>query len=715
MPNPERNSNMRNMTQTEARELETSENLKISESTSVGSHSPNGKLSMNNAIMEITPTPGFLGEPETDRKGKRLQKLPPWCQMNNRSDITANHRIIPPRNHRRYSDVTRPKLAGISARDNSAVDFGKSTPLLGRNSKEQSQDCIATVFSDSNSVDNNLGRTSEFDSDHLEASYDQHWPQFPEEWIESRSVEMMNPVAQSPQAVIMKQNPATYTQSLDEVRRNSYSTGNLPMHMAEYSSAEPSYNLQNEGNTQTHYYNGASALNPQGLVPFALNMPPEFYSNPYETNVYPQELANVPEDSFSSMCESPQYSMPSSMILPASMMYQDITAAESEGMFNGAGPSIPFTIQPSYPDGSPNSFQGMYACANNPADIFYPPYLTSETKTEYSSPNQNEIGNISYGDQIVSRDSQSPDMSNQTPMTQELLPSFIPFQEVDKIPMVEEQSAVIHSQPAREQTSINSISDQNFCMETVSESICHRDKVLTGFIDTIFETITVSDTSESHTDFVKQCPKSHGIKDDAFVVQSRYVRKENALNGKFNEDTPTVPNVKNKDTRDAKASDKFSTDHHIINPNLDQEDIVDTKLAQLSMDQDDRIETTPKDVFGRSQRNTDDVFDSFITMDTISQGNTPLSGKRSSESSCGEKYFTASEKSSDTSMTIAVESIERSSGLTCKLYTLSGNSSTGSLYARSTGDGFGLRKKESSDLSFKSICDRDGKCSECEF
>ena len=705
---------MRNMTQTETRQLETSENFKLAESTLVGSHSPNGKQPMNTAIREITPTPGFLGKPETERslcgKGKRLQKLAPWCQMNNRSDITTNHRIIPSRNYRCYSDVTRPKLSGINASGNSAVDFGKSTPLLGRKSQEHSQDCVATVISESNSVDNNLGRTGEFDSDHSEASYDQHWPQFPEEWIESRSVEMMDPVAHSQQAVIMKQNPTTYTQSLDEVRRNCYSTGNLPMYMTEYSSVEPSYNLQNEGNTQAHYYD------PQGLVPFALNMPPECYSNTYETNVYPQELANVTEDSFSSMCESSQYSMPSSMLFPAPMMYHDITAAESQGIFNGAGPSIPFTIQSCYPDGSPNSFQGMYTCANNPADIFYPPYLTSETTTEYSSPNKDEIGNICYGDQIVSRDSQCPNMSSQTPMTQEPLSSFIPFQEVEKIPMIEEQSAVVHLQPAEEQTLINSISDKNFCMETVSEPICDRDKVLTGFTDAIFETITVSDTSESCVDFVKQCPKSHRIEDGALIVQSRYVRKENTLNGKFNEDTPTGPNANNTVTRDANAFDKFSTDPDVINPKLDQDDIVDTKLAQLSLDQDDRIETTAKDVFCRSERNTeDDISDNFITMETFSKGNTSLSDKRSSESSCGEKYFTASEKSFDTSMTIAVEPTERSSDLTYKLCTLSGNSSTGSLYARSTGHGFSLGKKESSDLSFKSISDRDGKCSECEF
>ena len=516
MPNPERNSNMRNMTQTETRELEKSENFKQAESTLVGSHSPNGKRSMNTAIMEITPTPEFLGKPETERslcgKGKRLQKLAPWCQMNNRSDITTNHRIIPSRNYRCYSDVTRPKLSGIYASGNSAADFGKSTPLLGRKSKEQSQDCVAAVFSESNSVDNNLGRTGEFDSDHSEASYDQHWPQFPEEWIESRSVEMMDPVAHSQQAVIMKQNPATYTQSLDEVRRNCYSTGNLPMYMTEYSSVEPSYNLQSEGNAQTHYYD------PQGLVPFALSIPPECYSNPYETNVYQQESANVPEDSFSSMCESSQYSMPSSMLFPAPMMYHDITAAESQGTFNGAGPSIPFTMQSCYPDGSPNSFQGMYICANNPADIFYPPYLTSETTTEYSSPNKDEIGNTCYGDQIVSRDSQRPNMSSQTPMAQEPLSSFIPFQEVEKIPMIEEQSAVVHLQPAEEQTLINSISDKNFCMVTVSEPICDRDKVLTGFTDAIFETVYASDTSESHTDFVKQCPKSHRIEDGALIV-----------------------------------------------------------------------------------------------------------------------------------------------------------------------------------------------------
>ena len=213
------------------------------------------------------------------------------------------------------------------------------------------------------------------------------------------------------------------------------------MYMTEYSSVEPSYNLQNDGNTQTHYYD------PQVFVPFTLNMPPECYSNPYETNVYPQELANVPEDSFSSMCESSQYSMPSSMLFPASMMYHDITAAESQGIFNGAGPSIPFTIQSCYPDGSPKSFQGMYTCANNPADIFYPPYLTSETTTEFSSPNKDEIGNTCYGDQIVSRDSQCPDMSSQTPMTLEPLSSFIPFQEVENIPMIEEQSAVVHLQP----------------------------------------------------------------------------------------------------------------------------------------------------------------------------------------------------------------------------------------------------------------------------
>ena len=406
------------------------------------------------------------------------------------------------------------------------------------------------------------------------------------------------------------------------------------------------------------------------------------------------------------------------MLFPASMMYHDITAAESQGIFNGAGSNIPFTIQSCYPDGSPNSFQEMYTCANNPADIFYPPYLTSETTTEFSSPNKDEIGNTCYGDQIVSRESQCPDMSSQTPMTQEPLSSFIPFQEVEKIPMIEEQSAVVHLQPAEEQTLINSISDQNFCMESVSEPICDQDKVLTGFTDAIFETVTVSDTSESHTDFVKQCPKSHKIEDGSLIVQSRYVRKENTPNGKFNEDTPTVPNVNNTVTRDANAFDKFSTDPHVINPNLDQDDIVDTKLAQLSLDQDDRIETTAKDVFCRSERNTeDDVSDNFITMDTFSNGNTSLSDKRSFELSCGEKYFTASEKSSDTSMTIAVEAMERSSDLTYKLdlCTLSGNSSTGSLYARSTGDGFGLRKKESSDLSFKSICDRDGKYSECEF
>ena len=235
MPNPERNSNMRNVTQTETRELEASENFKQAESTLVGSHSPNGKQSMNTAIMEITPTPGFLGKPETERslcgKGKRLQKLAPWYQMNNRSDITTNHRIIPSRNYRCYSDVTRPKLSGVSTSGTSAVDFGKSTLFLGRKSKEQSQDCVATAFSESNSVDNTLGRTGEFDSDHSEASYDLHWPQFPEEWIESRSVEMMNPVAHFQQALIMKENPATYTQSLDEVRRNCYSTGNLPTYM----------------------------------------------------------------------------------------------------------------------------------------------------------------------------------------------------------------------------------------------------------------------------------------------------------------------------------------------------------------------------------------------------------------------------------------------------------------------------------------------------
>ena len=174
--------------------------------------------------------------------------------------------------------------------------------------------------------------------------------------------------------------------------------------------------------------------------------------------------------------------------------------------------------------------------------------------------------------------------------------------------------------------------------------------------------------------------------------------------------------MNNTVTQNANAFAKFSTDPHVINPKLDQDDIVDTKLAQLCLDQDDRIETTAKDVYCRSERNTEeDVSDNLITMDTFSNGNTSLSDKRSSESSCGEKYFTASEKSSDTSMTIAVESTERSSDLTYKLCTLSGNSSTGSLYARSTEHGFGLRKKESSDLSFKSICDRDGKCSECEF
>ena len=727
------------MTQTGARELETSEKFKISESNSVGSYLPKGKQSMNSAITEKAPTPVFFGEPETERsfggKGKRF----PWYQRNYFSDISTNHRNIPSRNYRRHSDVTRPKFSSISASGNSAVEFGKSTPLLGRKSREQSQDCATTV----SSVDNNPGRTDGFDSEHSEASYDQRWPQFPGEWIESRSVEMMTPVTHSQQASttneklnaenmefrtmsstgeIHSQNPATYTQSLDEVRHNYYSNGNIPMYMPEYPSVEPCYNPQNEGNTGVQYYDAASELHPQGLVPFVQDMPPECCSNPYETNVYPQELANIPEDSFSSMCESFQYNMPSSMQFP-SMMYPATPVVESEGTFNGAGPSIPFTPQSWYADGSPCWFQEMYTCATNPADIFYPSYLTSGAIAESLGPKEDEIGNTSCGNQKASGDNECPDMFNQTPMTEEPFSSFVPFQEVDKIPVIEQQSAVVHLQTAEEQALVDSINEQCFCMETVSDSVYDQDKVLTGFTDVIFETVTVSDrsdTSESRTDLEKQCLKSREIKDDALIVQSRCVRKENTPDGKLNEDTPTVSNVNSKAAPDANATNPSSgvlnccTGAEHQTTITYQDNIVDTKFAQLSFDHDDRIETNAKDVFCRSERNTeDDVSDNFITMITFYKGNTTLSRKSSFESSCGEKYFTASEKCSDTSMTIATEHSSDSS----HKFTLCENSSSGSLPARSSRDAFGLRKRESSDLSFKSISDRDGKDSndECEF